>query len=155
MPVELARLMQRFRRMRIMERFGESLRGEFFALDWLDRFEREHPEVPGMYVSALAAEMEMSAPGMSRLLKGMEAMGHIERTVDPQSRRNTYIHLTDKGRETLCRIRGRLCRYQERVASAMGEEELRQLTGLLSRLLDCMEQESNSLDDGEVPCSKS
>lgn len=156
MPMELLRTFQRFKQISMPRVLGNTTIGEYVALDHLRQHEEAHPQSQGIYVSELASDIRMSPPGASRLLRTLEAKGLLERIVDAQSRRNTYIRLTPSGRAVLAGIKRRMADFHGRVFEAMGEEAIAELSALLAKLAACMEDEAKHfIEDGEEPCSKS
>ena len=99
---------QFMRTMRSMGKVGDDLfsdrltNNEFVALcilsDVQKKQQKEQTE-PGIYVSVLAATMHSSMPAVSRLLRAMEEKGWIERSVDRKDRRNTFVRITEEGRQ--------------------------------------------------------
>ncbi|HWV36345.1 MAG TPA: MarR family transcriptional regulator, partial [Thermomicrobiales bacterium] len=55
--------------------------------------------------STLAAHLEVDRSAMSRLIQGLDELGLIQRTPDPQDRRAYMLDLTAEGRERLARVR--------------------------------------------------
>ncbi|WP_436762971.1 MarR family winged helix-turn-helix transcriptional regulator [Streptosporangium sp. V21-05] len=62
--------------------------------------------------------------------------GLVERAPDPADRRRNIISLTPAGERQLRRLEKRLAECQDELLAPLAPEERRQLTGLLSRLLD-------------------
>lgn len=128
-------------------------RGEFFVLETLYRHQRQNPDVVGMYASKLASAMGMLPPGVSRLLRALETKGYIERIVDSENRRNTYIRLTDIGETVRNQTHGRLHAHMERVLSSVGTENMEAFLVLWNQMLDAMENELKTTDERGSECS--
>lgn len=141
--------MQRFHRLKFTAAFGDLVPAEFFVLELVHRHREAHPEATGMYVSRLVAQMRHSAPAVSRTLRALQAKELIERSVDNENRRNTFIYITEKGMQTRADAQRMLHESMERVASAMGEEDMRTLLALLNRLIGIIEMESAKTNKGE------
>lgn len=60
----------------------------------------------------------------------------LERAGDPSDRRRNIISLTPTGKRQLRRLEKRLAETQEELLAPLSAKERRQLTGLLSKLLD-------------------
>lgn len=150
LPVEFIRMAHRFRRIHMIDLFGEVSRGEFFVLDNLYKHEAQHPDAQGMYASDLAMAMRISPPGLSRLLKQLEAKGYIERVIDQDRRRNIYIRLTGPGRKTRHQIKGQMIAFSNRVVDGMGEDNLREMMRLCEQMMDIIEAEAKRME-GEQP----
>lgn len=116
-------------------------RGEFFCITLLLDHRRENPDAKGMYVWELAAHMKVSPPGASRALKGMEGKGFIERIVDREDRRNTYIRVTTAGEDAWNNTGRQIKEQMDRILSRMGEENVETFLSLWNRLLDIIEDE--------------
>lgn len=149
------RITNRFRKLHLLEVFSNISRGEFFVLEALHHHHAANPGVQGMYASALAQVMESSPPAVSRTLKALEGRGFIERTVDREDRRNTYVSLTSKGEAARRETKEHMAGYMENVVREMGPEDIRHLLTLLDKLIDIMEEEIQKTRKREDLCSKS
>ncbi|MGX2994436.1 MarR family winged helix-turn-helix transcriptional regulator [Streptomyces sp. JNUCC 64] len=69
-------------------------------------------------------------------LNELAADGLIERAPDPSDRRRNVVSLTPAGERRLRRLAESLTESQETLMAPLSPEERRELTGLLSRLLD-------------------
>lgn len=106
----------------------------------------------GVYVSGMAAQMRVSAPAVSRLLKGMEGKGYIARQTDAKDRRNTRVFITEAGRVKREECRVVLQNYTERVIGRMGENSMLQLLNLFNQMLGVMEDELKKTEKGDRIC---
>lgn len=154
--LQFMRVTHRFHRMQMTELFSGISRGEFVALEVLRQNRMDNPEQQGMYVSGLAGRMRVSMPAASRMLKALEQKGWIERHVDKEDRRNTFIHLTAAGEGMVVRTKQQLQYFNERVFEKMGLEETRQLLALWERLIGIMEEEGieQKHNKGDQECSE-
>ena len=57
----------------------------------------QHGTDGSIYVSDLAAAVRQPMPAVSRWLRQLEQDGLIERITDPNDRRKTLVHVTEKG----------------------------------------------------------
>ena len=135
---------------RALHRFGKAntgqivemeglTQGEFFGLSMLREHLKNHPE--GMHVRELAQRARVSPPGASRMLRTMEEKGLIERRVDRNDRRNTYITRTEGGEEAWRRTTERLSTFLDRVVDRMGLENVQTMIDLWNRFSDILEDE--------------
>lgn len=115
--------------------------GEFFVLQIIEKYSREHPQEEGIYVSQIARMAKVASSQVSRTLKNLENQNLIQRSVDAKDRRNTYVFLTEEGKNTSKRIQLRMDQYVGRVIEAMGEEQVNKLVRLCNQMADVMEQE--------------
>ena len=89
-------------------------------------------------LGALAARESVQPPSMTRIVAGLEEMGHVARVVDPADRRVARVTLTDSGRQVLQRSRSLKNAFlADRLARLAPDERhgLGELTVLLERLL--------------------
>ena len=133
--------MHRFRRLNLNVVAGGLTRGEFFALTKVREHLSEHPGAKGICVGELADEIHVTSPAVSRMLRGLEGRGLIEREVDRENRRTTYIVLTELGKRAQAAYAGRIEALADRVAERMGEENINALISLLDRLTDILSEE--------------
>lgn len=96
---------------------------EYLIITFLHCSQELHPEVPGVYVSALAEELTVSVSMISKLLKTLEEKGWILRTVDRNSRRNTFVSLTDLGENIYLAATERLKHFHQQVIDSLGREK--------------------------------
>ena len=102
---------------------------------------QSHPGDRGVYVSALAGRMRVSPPAVSRMLRGLEQRGLVDRAVDRIDRRNTYVMLTPAGEAARADTIRELDGYTRRVLERMGREDMETLIRLWNRLADVMTEE--------------
>lgn len=114
---------------------------EYVALYMIADYHSEHPDSPGLYVSKFASNLHISLPAASKSLKQLEQQGWLQRTVDPQNRRNTFISLTEAGKEVLDRETLYCAQQSNRVFQRFGLENASALLQELNRLLDLAEEE--------------
>ena len=156
---ELFQALHRSKQLNPFFRFGRLSRMEFFLLEALHDFQQRNPDRAGPYVSNLAARMRMSAPGISRMLRQLEEEGYVERTVDRENRRNTYIHITREGEKERENVHTEMSTFMDTLIMAMGEEDMLALLTLWSRLLTVLESQlkpmqTQPLQEGESKCSR-
>lgn len=115
-----------------------------------------HPE--GISVSQIAAFMHASMPATSRLLGNLEKQGLIDRTPDPNDRRNTLVTLTAAGEDAHAEAKGLLAEYVGIVIDDLGEErtraflsELEDVTTSMLRALDTMRERYPDIKDVAPP----
>jgi DNA-binding MarR family transcriptional regulator len=91
----------------------------------------------------LAAEVLLTASGITRLLDGLEKAGYVERGTCESDRRVVYAVLTETGLEKLrTASKSHVAQIDELFAERLTEDELETLAGLLEKLGD-----SNSAED--------
>lgn len=92
-------------------------------------------------ISELAKKTRVLPSAISRTLKRLEEKGYVERTVNKNDRRNTYVEITDRGREVAQEVREIMRDYGEAVLSKFDEEELSMLISYLNNIYDIAKKE--------------
>ena len=132
---ELMQIMQRMRKIKLNILSEQVIYSEYYALEQIDRYVKEHPGSIGIYVSELADRLRIVPSSASRLLNTMEGKGLITRKVDTGSRRNIFVCLTAQDMDFL----------KSQIVRRMGPEDISRLIGLWGRLADIMEDEMHQL----------
>lgn len=140
MHAELMEAFHRIQKVNISSMMEVS-KGEFFALQIIAGYQKKHPEREGIYVSEIAGNLRIASSQTSRMLKNLEERKLIGRSIDTKDRRNTYVFLTENGREVCQRVHEKMNSYFESVLNQMGEERIKELIGLCRELSDVMEKE--------------
>lgn len=133
-------LTQYFRRLNWEKAIPGLSQAEFLVLSVVNRGQQQNPKQPGIYVSNLAEEMMISVSMASKLLKTLEEKDWILRTVDKNSRRNTFVSLTPEGRAVYAQADEALEQLNKVVEEKMGKESLEQLIQNISLLFSCYEE---------------
>ena len=128
---ELIQALGRLGKMHMGNLFQGITRGEFSVLLALEQGE-------GIKASRLAELAEASPQALSRTLRGLESKGYVQRKADPRDRRNACICLTEPAHDAMEAGKRRMNLLFGRVVEEMGEEEIRELTVRLNRLVDVM-----------------
>ena len=133
--------MRRFEKTRMhlfLEQHEQELtKSEFFCIAMIRNYDKKTGR--GVYVSELAEKMRVQSPAVSRMLKGLEKRELIERSIDPQDRRNIIVKLTKDGELIWNRMSSRLEGYMKWIIEEMGEEDMLTLVRLLDRLSSVVE----------------
>lgn len=118
---------------------------EFIALNILHDYKKENKESQGIYVSTLSAVMRTSVSGISRMLRVMEDRGLIERSVDREDRRNTFVSITDQGESLRTEGMERVEKIFHTVSVRLGLDKVDYLIGLLTDFVEIMQEETEKL----------
>lgn len=119
---------------------------EYTFLEMIRRFRKKHPDVPGIYVSDLAADMCITKSAVSKMLQHLEQCGWIERMIDKDSRRNTFVLLTQEG-ERVCDIqRTRCMTFMQHVTEDLGEAHMKMILAGIREMTQAMAREMNALE---------
>ncbi|MCD7928999.1 MAG: MarR family transcriptional regulator [Clostridiales bacterium] len=113
---------------------------EFLMLTAINEYHKEHPEVQGIYVSALAEQLDLTVPAASKQLRHLEQQGWLVRTVDRQNRRNTFVSLSAQGQQVLAEEETFYLELSDRVFQQMGEERCLSILDGISDMLDLLEE---------------
>lgn len=100
---------------------------EYLILTALHVHETRHPGSAGLYVSSLAEELSVSVSMISKLLKSLEEKDWILRTIDKNSRRNTFVSLTTLGTDIYNTATERMKAFHKSVVDSLGQERFTQL----------------------------
>ena len=98
--------------------------------------------------SELAAIEGVKRPTATRILRGLEGEGLIERTPDPNDGRSALISITAEGRERLRRLRSRKNAYLARRMRALSAADLETL-GRAAAILEQMLDDGRARAEGE------
>lgn len=131
---------QRIRKVNVVPETGIS-KMEFFALQAIAGYQQK-TGLPGIYVSEMAQNLRIASSQTSRMLRGLEERNLICRKVDDKDRRNTYVFLTEEGKQICQKTQDSIKSYMERVLKSMGEERVEELISLCNELADVMEREA-------------
>jgi DNA-binding MarR family transcriptional regulator len=87
-------------------------------------------------LSEIGGYLAVSKGAVSQMLGSLEKKGYINRDVDRNNRRNLIVTLTDKGREALEKQLETFSGKLERIISQLGEDDVRQMIGIVSRMIE-------------------
>lgn len=71
----------------------------------------------------------------------------VERTVDRDDRRNTFVTITESGNATIDRALGEMDSFADAVFSQLGEEKSKQINEYFRQLLEAAEAEIEKRKD--------
>lgn len=114
----------------------------FAMLETLSTLIAKHGHEGTIYVSQLAEASRQAMPVISRGLRTLEQDGLIERITDPNDRRKTLVHVTEKGLASSRQCELALSGYFDRVARRLTPQQLTQLQELKDVLLDAVMAEN-------------
>ena len=81
-------------------------------------------------MTSLSEVLGVSTPAVSRILRSLEEKGFIRRITNSKNRRETYISLTDTGREIYLQDRETASLLYKAVEEKIGKDEIRELVRL-------------------------
>jgi DNA-binding MarR family transcriptional regulator len=103
----------------------------------------------GVSQKRLADEVGVTPGTMSVRVDRLVAEGLAERRADPESKRNSLVALTDRGRELFERVAPVHLENERRLLAALSEEDRELLVGLLRKLLVEFEGSAPIDDNGQ------
>jgi DNA-binding MarR family transcriptional regulator len=86
-------------------------------------------------VGKLAKWADLSSGAMTNRIDGLERRGLVKRVPDPDDRRGVLVELTDEGRRTWEESVSVQAEKESLMASALSQDEKKQLNALLRRLM--------------------
>ncbi|MFW6642025.1 MarR family winged helix-turn-helix transcriptional regulator [Nocardiopsis algeriensis] len=99
--------------------------------------------------AALAARLLIDRSVMTYLLDDLEKAGLVRRRVDPGDRRVRRVCATERGREFLADLRGRVARVEERVLSGLDAQARELFRAAAGRAAAAVQRAEPELD----PCA--
>ena len=141
LSMEFLATAHRFKKIHMDGIFPEISKGEFWTLKIIQKANLQNESGCGVYVSTIAEHLKVTPSAISRMLKGLEEKGLIERKVNKNDRRNTYVTLTEKGKKVTKKVELEMNEFTKNVISSMGEEDSKTLIRLFNKLVDTMEAE--------------
>lgn len=134
---ELFRAMSQFRKLKFNDMFPNINQAEFFTMSMI----MDKEENGKITISELATKAHVLPPAMSRTLRGLENKGYVERNVNKQDRRNTYVELTEQGKKITLQTRTSMCEFGRAVMEQVDEDEIRRLVTYLNHIYEIADQE--------------
>lgn len=134
---ELFKAMHQFHKLRLGDIMPDISGTDF----WTMRNIMDKGEDGKITISELAKKTRVLPSAISRTLKRLEEKGYVERTVNKNDRRNTYVEITDRGREVAQEVREIMRDYGEAVLSKLDEEELSMFISYLNNIYDIAKKE--------------
>ncbi|MEI7445220.1 MAG: MarR family transcriptional regulator [Burkholderiales bacterium] len=89
----------------------------------------------GRTMSALAEEVDMKLPSLSKLIDRMVGSALVQRGQDPADQRRVLVYVSDIGLEKHRLLRGRVRRTRQDLETRLGDERGRELRRLLEDFL--------------------
>ena len=128
---ELFRAMNQFRKLKFAEMFPMINRTDFFVMCTI----MDKGENGKITISELASRAKMLPSAISRTLKGLEERGYVERNINKNDRRNTYVELTaEEARQTMSD-------FGKSVMSQVDEADMKRLISYLDNIYHIAEKE--------------
>lgn len=94
-------------------------------------------EKGGQSMGVLAQNVFMNHPALTKLADRLVSNGLIHRLADPDDQRRVLVHITERGKVSLARLRPIVDEHQNRVVSSFGASRAAALGLLLDELAEC------------------
>lgn len=117
----------------VMRHFRMSLR-EHHVTEQQWRVIRAISSAGELDVNELVRQTFLLGPSLSRILRTLEASGHISRRTDEEDQRRSVLSLTAKGHELIREHTPQSAQIYQRITEAYGEERLQLLQSMLAEL---------------------
>lgn len=91
---------------------------------------------PGSIQKEIADSFNLRKSSVTSIVKNLEKDGYISRRTDPESARNKRVYLTNKGEKEIKKLYQIFTVIDTNLAQALTENELDDLTQLMSKLND-------------------
>ncbi|EUJ33655.1 MarR family transcriptional regulator [Listeria floridensis FSL S10-1187] len=105
----------------------------------------------GVSVSEIGKRLRVSKPSVTQQINALEGKGLITRIQNPADKRAAYINFTDKGKKLTDQIVEYFRESFLDMQDYLGEEDMRTLIRLLSKLTDYLNSKANYEEGGEAP----
>jgi DNA-binding MarR family transcriptional regulator len=128
--------------------WGRALTGPVSASQLRAMFILEHND--GINLRTLAGSMDSTPPSVSRLCDRLEAMGMIERSPSPASRREVRLHLSKSGHAFMAELRTRRIQELQTVMARMPSGTRQALVRGLEAFRDAAHDELHGSTDGDA-----
>ena len=134
---DLFRAMNQFHKLKFSDMMQNMSKADFIVMNVIMNKGKDDK----MTISELAAIARMLPSAISRTLKGLEEKGYVERTINKQDRRNTYVELTEEGKKQTCEVSQVMRDFGKTVMAKLDEQEMNQLILYLNNIYSIAEKE--------------
>ena len=134
---DLFRAMNQFHKLKFSDMMQNMSKADFIVMHVIMNKGKDDK----MTITELAAIARMLPSAISRTLKGLEEKGYVERTINKQDRRNTYVELTEEGKKQTCEVRQVMRDFGKTVMAKLDEQEMNQLILYLNNIYSIAEKE--------------
>ncbi len=139
---ELFKTAMQFRKLHVKGALFDMSHFEYCTLRTINMCEEEGDKNDEkVKVSMISNKMHMNNTAVSRCLKTLETDGLIQRTVNTNDRRVTYVSLTDKGHKKLAEAQQAEEEFKDAVFSQIDEAQIEQMVELLNKIYDISAKE--------------
>ena len=134
---EMFRAMNQFRKLKFAEMFPKLCKTDFFVMCTI----MDKGDNGQITISELASRAKMLPSAISRTLKGLEERGYVERNINKNDRRNTYVELTAEGERLTEEARQIMADFGKSVMAQVDGEDMKRLISYLDNIYHIAENE--------------
>lgn len=98
-------------------------------------------ENDGLSQQQIAAALDIRPQSASEAIAGMEQQEFVERRINAQDRRSSFVYITPKGAEQQKRLQAERIRNAQRIMAPLTEEEKEILMGLLTKITSALQKD--------------
>lgn len=134
---DLFRAMNQFHKLKFSDMMQNMSKADFIVMNVIMNKGKDDK----MTISELAAIARMLPSAISRTLRGLEEKGYVERTINKNDRRNTYVELTAEGKKQISAVQREMRDFGKTVMAKLDEQEMNQLILYLNNIYSIAEKE--------------
>ena len=134
---DMFRAMNQFHKLKFSDMMQNMSKADFIVMNVIMNKGKDDK----MTISELAAIARMLPSAISRTLRGLEEKGYVERTINKNDRRNTYVELTAEGKKQTSAVQREMRDFGKTVMAKFDEQEMNQLILYLNNIYSIAEKE--------------
>ena len=138
--MKLVNLMSKFRKIKHMDKFVGIKKSEFIMLITVDC---TIAKCGTATVSQISSKMEMTNAAASKTIGELENKGYLEKKINKEDKRQSYIELTLKGKEKLKFLKAERDNITKSIFDKLGKEDTDKLFELMEKIYEVAEAEIN------------
>jgi DNA-binding MarR family transcriptional regulator len=96
----------------------------------------------GLTQKELSSQLQIRPASLGELVDKLQQNGYVERRVNEKDKRVSNVYLTEEGRKSANEVMEARMQLVDNIFSGLAEEEMDQLSSLMGKLIDSIEQGS-------------
>lgn len=120
--------------------FGSIERADYLFLYYIKNGTESSQHESGVYLSELAAAMDIPMTALSKTMKKLQSKGYIEWKTSREKDR-TYVELTDYAKDLMQKDEQRIAKLYEAISREIPAEEFKQMVLTMRKVRDIMKAE--------------
>lgn len=96
----------------------------------------------GLTQKELSSQLQIRPASLGELVDKLQQNGYVERRVNEKDKRVSNVYLTEDGRKSANEVMQARMKLVDNIFSGLSEEEMNQLSSLMGKLIDSIEQSS-------------